>query len=128
LLEVLQLSEEENNAFLAKYSTYDNKISESMQLIFELSQNLKKEIKDNSKPEEISKLTSQLIAEQKKLDDLRNENLIEMGKVLSKEAYPKFVYFELNFQQEVMREIMKNRERPDQDGDKPKRRMRFNQD
>ena len=109
LLDVLELTEKNENKFLLKYSYYEKKFQANNDLMFKNAKKLKIYIKDSPKAPKTTALTNEIVRLQKEHHLLRDNMFIAMKKILPIDKYSIFVYFETAFKHEIMRKIMQNR-------------------
>lgn len=111
ILEYLDLNEDQADKFLVKYSAGSKVIMENMKKADDLSDKLKDALKDNSGSKEAIALADELVKAQKAIEDAKGQLMDNMKGVLPADKFTKFVYFEANFQKEVMKRMMKKQQK-----------------
>jgi Spy/CpxP family protein refolding chaperone len=111
LLEYLDLNEDQADKFLVKYSAGSKVIMDNMKKADDLSDKLKDAMKDNSGSKEAVALADELMKAQKSIDDAKAQLMDNMKALLPAEKFTKFVYFEANFQKEVMKRMMQKQQK-----------------
>jgi len=111
LLEYLDLNEDQADKFLVKYSAGSKAIMDNMKKADDLSDKLKDAMKDNSGSKEAVALADELMKAQKSIDDAKAQLMENMKSILPAEKFTKYIYFEANFQKEVMKRMMKNQQK-----------------
>ena len=105
LLEVLELSGEEADKVLVKFTDYENKINDLTKKMDECTNELQEAVIEE-KSKDIEKATDEFLKTQKELDDAINERISGMKKVLTPDQFAKYLVFERKFQEELRRRIM----------------------
>jgi len=110
LLEFLDLNEDQADKFLVKYTIGSKAVMENMKKADELSDKLKDAMKDNSGSKEAISLADELVKTQKAIDNAKGQLMDNMKSILPPEKFTKYVYFESNFQKEVMKRMMQKQQ------------------
>lgn len=125
VLEILNLSEEKSDKFLAKYNVGENKIMSISEKIDEATRELHQTLDAKSaKASDLKQRTDAIIKLQDELHNAMSERTKGIQSVLSEEEFAKYMLFERRFNDELRRHIM---ERPNRgkgrnfDGDEPPR-------
>lgn len=104
MLEMLELSEDTSEKFLAKYTVSEKKLDEKFSEIKIASMELKLAI--DKKSNDIKSKTDKLISLRQEMHSLNLEKQKEVKSVLNEIDYAKFVLFEHNFFRELSGTLM----------------------
>jgi len=107
MLDYLNLSEENSEKFLIKYTQMTKKIKEKRKEVDDAAKALNQAVKDKKK-EDITSKTDAFIQKQQEMMDLVKEMQKQIRSVLSEEEFARYLLFERNFNSEVRRMVQKN--------------------
>lgn len=107
LLDILNLSEEEGDKFIVKYSSWENKVEDQRVAVDKVSDELLNAIKDDASNEDLQKMSQKLLAEQEKFFALQIDKLKAMKEILDDKKYAKYLVFEDRFIKELTQMMMK---------------------
>jgi len=109
LLDILNLSEEEADKFIVKYSSWENKTDDQRDVIDKASDELFEAIKSEANNEELQKLSAKLLAEQEKFFAIQTDKFKAMKDFLTPVNYAKLLVFEDRFIKELGKMMMERR-------------------
>jgi hypothetical protein len=109
LLDILQLSEEEADKFIVKYSAWENKVEAQREEIDKISDELFELLKKESSTDEIQKQSAKLLSAQEKFFSVQMEKLKSMKDILSPLNYAKLLVFEDRFIKELGKRMMERK-------------------
>ncbi|HOK14626.1 MAG TPA: hypothetical protein PLU67_06660 [Candidatus Kapabacteria bacterium] len=126
MMEVLSLDEEKSDKFLAKYSSYDNKIFSIHNQIDQATRELMELMKqERVKSSDLKNKNVEIINLHSELSKTMGERYKEFQNILSDEELAKLILFERNFNNEVRKKIMEKgpkRGTPDEPQERPRRK------
>jgi hypothetical protein len=108
LLEILNLSEQQSDAFLIKYSSIEKKVEEKKSNLDIAVEDLESAVKRNAAKDEIKAKTQKVENSQKEFMTTMEDSRNSIKGILSEENYAKYLVFEHKFKEEVQKIIMKN--------------------
>jgi len=107
LLEILDLDEKASDAFLAKYTSWENKIEESRMELDKSMDELEKSLKSGDSKEAITEKTEAVRKKQKEFADMLFNAQTDIKSILGETNFAKYVLFEHKFREELQKQIMK---------------------
>ena len=107
LIEILNLSEENSNKFLSKYTAWEKKILEQKKAVDETSADLEASLRKGDGKDELIQKSQKLLDAQQNLQNMNTDKLKAMREVLNDVEYAKFLVFEDRFPKELQRMILK---------------------
>ncbi len=126
MIEILALDEAKSDKFLAKYTSYDNKIFTIHNQIDKATRELMELMKqERVKLNDLKNKNAEIINLHSELSKTMGERYKEFQNLLSDEELAKLILFERNFNNEVRKKIMgrgHNRNAPDEPQDRPRRK------
>lgn len=111
MLEILDLSKEVSDKFLLLYNQHERDIDKAFQNMRDNSQELKIELDKNPGSAKAVTLADKIAHSKIELGMLDDQFAKDMKVLLPAEKYTKFVYFEANFEHEVMRAMWEQRKK-----------------
>ncbi len=108
LLEVLDLDEAASNKFLAKYTTWENKIEAHRTKIRDAFIDLEKALKNNEDKNVIKEKTDKVLDLQNQMIQLMQDARNDIKTILNDTQFAKYVLFEHKFTRELKKMIMKH--------------------
>ena len=115
LLEILDLDEKTSEKFLAKYTTWENKIQDKMAIVNNSIDDLEKSVQASDSKEVIVQKTTKVQQEQRDFSNLLFQSQEDIKTMLNEIQFAKFVIFEHKFKEELQKMIMKRMRGKDRD-------------
>lgn len=121
MLDILELSEEKTDKFLAKFNPAEKKIMEISKSLDENARDMRELLEEKSvKSGDLKQKSEAILKLQEDLHNAIEDKFKSVQTVLSEEEFAKFVVFERLFQEELRKRLM-NRQGKDDRPRKPKR-------